>query len=65
MVPADQVSLAIGREGQNVRLASKLTGWKIDIKKVEAEVKQPDEGDEGDEKEEVAINGESSEGEEA
>jgi len=58
MVPADQVSLAIGREGQNVRLASKLTGWKIDIKKVEAEVKQLDEsdesdkGDEGDEKSE-------------
>jgi N utilization substance protein A len=27
----DQLSLAIGRKGQNVRLASKLTGWKIDI----------------------------------
>lgn len=31
-VPDDQLSLAIGREGQNVRLAAKLTGWKIDIK---------------------------------
>lgn len=31
-VPNDQLSLAIGREGQNVRLAAKLTGWKIDIK---------------------------------
>ncbi|MBM3208974.1 transcription termination/antitermination protein NusA [Candidatus Shapirobacteria bacterium] len=31
-VPDDQLSLAIGREGQNVRLASKLTGYKIDIK---------------------------------
>lgn len=31
-VPDDQLSLAIGREGQNVRLAGKLTGWKIDIK---------------------------------
>lgn len=31
-VPDDQLSLAIGRDGQNVRLASKLTGWKIDIK---------------------------------
>ncbi len=30
-VPEDQLSLAIGREGQNVRLASKITGWKIDI----------------------------------
>lgn len=32
LVPDDQLSLAIGREGQNVRLAGKLTGWKIDIK---------------------------------
>ena len=32
MVPEDQLSLAIGKEGQNVRLAAKLTGWKIDIK---------------------------------
>ena len=32
VVPNDQLSLAIGREGQNVRLAHKLTGWKIDIK---------------------------------
>lgn len=31
-VPSDQLSLAIGKEGQNVRLAAKLTGWKIDIK---------------------------------
>lgn len=31
-VPADQLSLSIGKEGQNVRLAGKLTGWKIDIK---------------------------------
>ena len=32
LVPEDQLSLAIGKEGQNVRLAAKLTGWKIDIK---------------------------------
>ena len=32
VVPNDQLSLAIGREGQNARLAAKLTGWKIDIK---------------------------------
>ncbi|MCD6218552.1 transcription termination/antitermination protein NusA [bacterium] len=33
IVPDDQVSLAIGKAGQNVRLAAKLTGWHIDIKK--------------------------------
>ena len=32
VVPNDQLSLAIGKEGQNARLAAKLTGWKIDIK---------------------------------
>jgi N utilization substance protein A len=32
VVPNDQLSLAIGRQGQNVRLASKLLGWKIDVK---------------------------------
>ncbi|MDD2227188.1 MAG: transcription termination factor NusA [Clostridia bacterium] len=32
VVPDDQLSLAIGKNGQNVRLASRLTGWKIDIK---------------------------------
>ncbi len=32
IVPDDQLSLAIGKSGQNVRLAAKLTGWKIDIK---------------------------------
>jgi N utilization substance protein A len=32
LVPDDQLSLAIGRDGQNVRLAAKLTGWKIDIR---------------------------------
>ncbi len=32
LVPEDQLSLAIGRGGQNVRLAAKLTGWKIDVR---------------------------------
>lgn len=32
VVPEDQLSLAIGRDGQNARLAAKLTGWRIDIK---------------------------------
>ena len=47
VVDADQLSLAIGKEGQNARLAAKLTGWKIDIIKngsdeAEAEA-EPDE----------------------
>ena len=32
IVPDDQLSLAIGKAGQNARLAAKLTNWKIDIK---------------------------------
>jgi N utilization substance protein A len=32
MVPESQLSLAIGKEGQNARLAAKLTGWRVDIK---------------------------------
>jgi len=39
VVNDDQLSLAIGKKGQNVRLASRLTGWKIDIKS-EAEVEK-------------------------
>ncbi|MHB0915903.1 MAG: transcription termination factor NusA [Thermoleophilia bacterium] len=34
VVPDDQLSLAIGKEGQNARLANKLTGWRIDIRSV-------------------------------
>jgi len=41
MVPTDQLSLAIGKQGQNVRLAAKLTGWKIDV--VSEELKKEDE----------------------
>ena len=45
VVPNNQLSLAIGKEGQNARLAAKLTGWKIDIKsedqaKAEAEAEE-------------------------
>ncbi|MEG1500180.1 MAG: KH domain-containing protein, partial [Clostridia bacterium] len=32
IVPDDKLSLAIGKGGQNVRLAARLTGWKIDVK---------------------------------
>jgi len=40
IVPEDQLSLAIGKNGQNVRLAAKLTGWKIDVRSPE-EVEKP------------------------
>ncbi len=42
-VPEDQLSLAIGKGGQNVRLAAKLTGWKIDVRSQS----RPDEVQEG------------------
>ena len=44
VVPDDQLSLAIGRRGQNVRLASQLTGWDIDILTEEEESRAPSEG---------------------
>ncbi len=45
-VPEDQLSLAIGKEGQNVRLAAKLTGWRIDIKAIgKEEIEQTAEAD--------------------
>ena len=40
IVPDDQLSLAIGKEGQNARLAAKLTGWRIDIKSVSMAAEQ-------------------------
>lgn len=42
VVPDDKLSLAIGRDGQNARLAARLTGWKIDVK---SESKMAEEGD--------------------
>ena len=55
VVPEDQLSLAIGKAGQNVRLAAKLTGWKIDVRgpekakeevleEEEAEIKKAEKG---------------------
>jgi len=38
--PEDQLSLAIGKDGQNARLAAKLTGWKIEIKDIKGEAKK-------------------------
>ncbi|MGC8776171.1 MAG: transcription termination factor NusA, partial [Minisyncoccia bacterium] len=43
LVPEDQLSLAIGRGGQNVRLAAKLTNWKLDVRSVS----RPEEIQEG------------------
>jgi len=40
VVPYDQLSLAIGKDGQNVRLAAKLTGWKIDVRSSSSEVEE-------------------------
>jgi N utilization substance protein A len=53
IVPDDQLSLAIGKKGQNVRLAAKLTGWKIDImsetRAAEAELEELTGGGSSDE----------------
>ena len=43
IVPDDQLSLAIGKEGQNARLAARLTGFKIDIKPASAPEEEPEE----------------------
>lgn len=52
-VANDQLSLAIGKGGQNVRLAAKLTGWKIDIKGADApEVKPAEEASKEEDKKE-------------
>ncbi len=45
LVAEDQLSLAIGKEGQNVRLAARLTGWKIDIKDSAKYVLEDEVGD--------------------
>lgn len=56
IVPDHQLSLAIGKEGQNARLAARLTGWKIDIKS-ESQCNMPEEqpldGVDGSEEQEV------------
>lgn len=51
-VSDDQFSLAIGRRGQNVRLAAKLTGWKIDVRSPKEDKKFAEVGEEMEEKEE-------------
>src|SRR5690606_27758262 len=47
IVPDYQLSLAIGKEGQNARLAAKLTGWRIDIRSDESMDAGPDGGQDG------------------
>src|ERR687894_371048 len=45
IVPYNQLSLAIGREGQNARLAARLTGWRIDIRSETEFAREEQEGD--------------------
>ncbi len=52
IVPENELSLAIGKNGQNVRLAAKLTGWKIDVEKPGQEEAKEDEAKEEEDKEE-------------
>ena len=77
VVPDDQLSLAIGKEGQNARLAAKLTGYKIDIKPESAPEdpepeeedlildEEPQDADEANEVDEVNETGETNEVDEA
>ena len=57
VVPDDQLSLAIGKEGQNARLAARLTGYKIDIKSesVAAELEEEEEDLLADEPEDLLV----------
>lgn len=55
VVPESQLSLAIGKEGQNVRLAARLTGWKIDLSSApDEDGKTDDIMDENEMEQEVA-----------
>src|SRR5206468_4373023 len=51
IVPDDQLSLAIGREGQNARLAARLTGWRVDIRSETEFAKEEQESGCGEEEE--------------
>jgi N utilization substance protein A len=55
IVPDDQLSLAIGREGQNARLAVKLTDWKIDIKPESQAIEFEDEEEDWEPDEDSAM----------
>jgi N utilization substance protein A len=56
VVPDDQLSLAIGKDGQNARLANRLTGWKIDIKS-ETEMSEDESAYAEEETEEMVVDG--------
>ena len=54
IVPDNQLSLAIGREGQNARLAARLTGWRIDLKSYSEVIEQEDDEETGSPEENIA-----------
>src|SRR5665811_1253856 len=56
VVPDDQLALAIGKDGQNARLANRLTGWKVDIKS-ETEMSQEEQSFSVTEQDEVTMDG--------
>ena len=67
-MPDHQLSLAIGREGQNARLSAKLTGWRIDIKSEtqadetgfldDEEIEQPNDDEVNETAEDLAVDNE-------
>lgn len=59
-VPEDQLSLAIGKGGQNVRLAAKVTGWKIDVRSDKAKMPVAEETEESSGREEETPSAETS-----
>ena len=63
IVPDDQLSLAIGKSGQNARLAAKLTNWKIDIKS-ESQFRKMLEAANNENEDEETVNNEAEESEE-
>lgn len=56
VVMDDMLSLAIGKDGQNARLAAKLTGWKIDVKPYSSLMQTPEEEAEDSPEENEAAN---------
>jgi N utilization substance protein A len=55
VVPDDKLSLAIGKDGQNARLAAKLTGWKIDVKSLTQSKTMPEFADLYERKDEISF----------
>ncbi|GAB4257506.1 transcription termination factor NusA [Thermincola ferriacetica] len=64
IVPDYQLSLAIGKEGQNARLAAKLTGWKIDIKSESQMAEMADNDDLFEENDDITLDNQDYAGEE-